>query len=117
MRVPWALVSPAGEEFGMEIVGWHRVRVPGGLTPEGLSIARGVAQSIKEHGATQVFLIKECEDTVQFFDVWPDRVTFDRFTEWARASMATEGPKHWDVMHGEYVSGGDGNGEVVFALP
>ena len=101
----------------MNVVGWHTVRVPGGLTPEGVAIAREVARSIMDHGATQVYLIKMCEDTVQFFDVWPDRATFDRFTEWARASMAADGPKHWDRMHGEYVSGGDGNGEVLFALP
>lgn len=101
----------------MEVVGWHTVRVPGGLTEAGLAIARDAGRTIKEHGATQVLLVKVCEDTVQFFDVWPDRRTFDHFTEWALASMAAEGPKHWDLMHGEYVVGGDGNGDILFALP
>jgi hypothetical protein len=50
-------------------------------------------------------------------DPWPDRATFDRFSDWAMAAMATDAPKHWDLMHGECAPGGDGNGEVLFALP
>jgi hypothetical protein len=100
----------------MAVLGWHRVRVPGGLTPEGLAIAQDVARSIKGHGASQVFVVKVCDDTIQFLDLWPDRATFERFTDWAMVAMALDEPKHWDLMGGEYVQGGDGNGEVIFAM-
>lgn len=42
----------------MGFVGWHTVRVPGGLSEASIELARVVATSLKGHGATQVCLIK-----------------------------------------------------------
>ena len=100
----------------MGVVGWHTVRVPGGLTEASIEIAREVATSLKGHGATQVDLIKVGDDTLRFLDFWPDRASYDRFIVIAEASMSQDVPMHWDLMHGEYVSGGDGNADILLSL-
>ena len=49
----------------MGVVGWHSVRVPGGLTDASIEIARDVAISLKGHGATQVYLLQVGDDTLR----------------------------------------------------
>ena len=100
----------------MGVVGWHTVRVPGGLTDASIEIAREVATSLKGHGAAHVHLIKVCDDTVRFLGFWPDRPSYDRFIGIAVAAMSRDVPMHWDLMHGEYVSGGDGNADILMSL-
>ena len=100
----------------MGVVGWHSVRVPGGLTDASIELARDVAISLKGHGATQVYLIKVGDDTLRFLDFWPDRASYDRFVVIAEAAMSQDVPMHWDLMRGEYVSGGDGNADILLSL-
>ena len=100
----------------MGVVGWHSVRVPGGLTDASIELARDVAISLKGHGATQVYLLQVGDDTLRFLDFWPDRASYDRFIVIAEAAMSQDVPMHWDLMHGEYVSGGDGNADILLSL-
>jgi len=100
----------------MGVVGWHTVRVPGGLTDASIEIAREVATSLRGHGATQVYLIKVGDDTLRFLDFWLYRASYDRFIVIAEAAMSQDVPMHWDLMHGEYVSGGDGNADILMSL-
>ena len=98
----------------MSFIGWHTVRVPGGLTPEVLKAADAVILDfLKQHGATHAYLVQESADTYRVIDLWPDRATHSMFVEAGRAWEEANGGRYYKAFGGEYVDGQGGIGEVV----
>ena len=94
----------------MSVIGWHTVRVPGGLTAGVISAVDGFARWLKDHGATQVHVVKISEDTYRVMDYWPDRATHAAMET---AAVAGNSYGYIDSFHGAIVSGQHGNGDIV----
>ena len=94
----------------MSVIGWHTVRVPGGLTAEVMGAVDGFARWLKDHGATQVHVVKISEDTYRVMDYWPDHATHAAM-ETAAAAGHFYG--YMSSFHGETVTGQHGSGDIV----
>ena len=93
----------------MSFIGWHTVRVPGGLTPEILKTVEDAAFAwLRGHGATQVWLVKQSEDTYRIIETWPDRAKHSKFIETARVGVL-----YFKAFGGEMVEGQGGAGDIV----
>ena len=98
----------------MSFIGWHTVRVPGGLTPEVLKAAGDfILDFLKQHGATHAYLIQMRHDTYRVIEFWPDRATHSKLLEAGRAWEEANGGRYYKAFGGEYVDGQGGIGEVV----